>query len=180
MYIALGQGAYNPPGDKNFDVNRNFLSLRSCIASFKSQMTVVSEISIVLPFFLYESIREQIWPCRKIGRGQPSVIIWTNLVVLMPPMLHTEFQGHWPFDSGEDFSRFLPYMGMAAILVMWPGPFEQTFVPPSQGGSTWNLALIGLVVSEEMFENVDNTHTYGRQRPTYTISSLMSLKVQVS
>ena len=23
----------------------------------------------------------------------------------------------------------LPYMGMAAILVMWPGPFEQTFVP---------------------------------------------------
>ena len=22
-------------------------------------------------------------------------------------------------------------MGMAAILVMWPGPFEQMFVPPS-------------------------------------------------
>ena len=51
-------------------------------------------------------------------------------------------------------------MGMAAILVMWPGPFEQTSVPPFQGGSTWNLASIGPVVSEEkMFENVDNTHT---------------------
>ena len=25
---------------------------------------------------------------------------------------------------------FLPYMGMAAILVMWLGPREQTFVPP--------------------------------------------------
>ena len=35
----------------------------------------------------------------------------------------------WSWD--EDFLRFLPYMGMAAILVMWPGPFEQTFVPPS-------------------------------------------------
>ena len=69
-------------------------------------------------------------------------------------------------------------MGMAAIL--WPGLFEQTFVPPSQGGSTWNLASIGQVVSEEMFENVDNIHTYGRQRPTYTVSSQMSLKAQVS
>ena len=44
-------------------------------------------------------------------------------------------------------------MGMAAILVMWPGSFEQTFVPSSQGGSIWNLTLIGPVVSEEkMFE----------------------------
>ena len=51
-------------------------------------------------------------------------------------MLHTKFQGHWPFDSGEkDFLMFLPYMGMVAILVMLPGPFEQTFVPPSHGGS---------------------------------------------
>ena len=32
-----------------------------------------------------------------------------------------------------------------------------------------------------MFENVDiHTHTYGRQRPTYAISSPVSLKVQVS
>ena len=27
------------------------------------------------------------------------------------------------------FEGFLPYMGMAANLVMWPGPCEQTFVP---------------------------------------------------
>ena len=51
-------------------------------------------------------------------------------------------------------------MGMAASLVMWPGLFEQTFiVPPSQGGSIGNLALIGPVVSE-MFENVGNTHSH--------------------
>ena len=72
-------------------------------------------------------------------------------------------------------------MSMAAILVMWSGPFEQMFVPLSQGGYTWNLAQIGPVVLEEkIFENVDNTHTYGQQRPTYPISSPLSLKAQVS
>ena len=34
-------------------------------------------------------------------------------------MLHTKSQGHRPSGSGEeDFLRVLPYMGMAAILVM--------------------------------------------------------------
>ena len=51
-------------------------------------------------------------------------------------MLHIKFQVHLPFGSGEEDSlRFLTYMGMAANLVMWPGPFEQIFVPLSQGGS---------------------------------------------
>ena len=58
-------------------------------------------------------------------------------------------------------------MGMAAILVMWPGPFEQTFVHPSQGGSIWNLASIGPVVSDEkMFENVD-TYTWTTEAYLY-------------
>ena len=48
-------------------------------------------------------------------------------------------------------------MGMAAIFVLWQRPFEQTFVPPFQGGSILNLTLIGPVVSEErMFKE------YGR------------------
>ena len=50
-------------------------------------------------------------------------------------MLHTKSQGHQPSGFGEDFLGVLPYMGLAAILVMWPGPFEHTFVPPSQGVS---------------------------------------------
>ena len=50
-------------------------------------------------------------------------------------------------------------MGMAAILVMWPGPFEQTFVPPSYWSSIWNLTFIGPVVSEEK--------ECGRRRTTY-------------
>ena len=34
-------------------------------------------------------------------------------------MLHTKFHGNLPAGSGEeDFLRVLPYMGMAAILVM--------------------------------------------------------------
>ena len=34
-------------------------------------------------------------------------------------MLHTNFEGHRPFGSGEeDFLRFSSYMGVAAILVM--------------------------------------------------------------
>ena len=40
-------------------------------------------------------------------------------------MLHTKAQGHWPFGSREGF---LPYMGVAAILVMWPRCPEQTFI----------------------------------------------------
>ena len=41
-------------------------------------------------------------------------------------MLHTKFQGHQAFGSREeDFLSILPFMGMAAILVMWPGLFEQ-------------------------------------------------------
>ena len=36
-------------------------------------------------------------------------------------MLHTKFQDHRTSGSGEE--AFLSYMGVAAILVMWPGPF---------------------------------------------------------
>ena len=47
-------------------------------------------------------------------------------------------------------------MGMAAILVMWPWLFEETFIPQMHGGSTWNLASTGLVAfAETMFENTD-------------------------
>ena len=39
-------------------------------------------------------------------------------------MLHARFQDHRTSGSGEeDFLKKLPYLGMAAILVMLPGPF---------------------------------------------------------
>ena len=61
-------------------------------------------------------------------------------------------------------------MCVAAILVMWPGPFEQTFVLLSKGVSIWNLSLIGPVASEEMFENVDGRTTDGRREPSTEVS----------
>ena len=65
-----------------------------------------------------------IWPCRKIGQGQHKIIIWILLVVCGYAMLHTKFQGHLSISPGaEDFQRFLPYMGIAAILVMCPNSF---------------------------------------------------------
>ena len=58
-------------------------------------------------------------------------------------MLHTMFQGHQPLGSREeDFLRFLPYMGMAAILVMWPGLFEQAFIPQ---WPTWEYSYKSLI-----------------------------------
>ena len=86
-----------------------------------------------MTFFPYKSIRDKVWPCRKIGHGQPKVISWTNFVVLEYPMLPANFQGLRLFGSREDCLRVFPYMGMAAILVMWPEPFEQTSIPPSHG-----------------------------------------------
>ena len=70
-------------------------------------------------------------------------------------MLYTKFQGHRPVSSVQQkkiFKGFLSYMGMAATLVIWPGPFEKTFVPSSYGDTTWNLALTGPMVLEKMFE----------------------------
>ena len=54
-------------------------------------------------------------------------------------------------------------MDVVAILVMWPRPREQTFVPPSHWGSMWNLASIGpAVLEKKIFENGGRT-TDGRQ-----------------
>ena len=62
---------------------------------------------------------DPICPC-----SQAWVIIYINFVELESLMLQAKFQDHRTSSSGEeDFKKFLPYMGMAAILVMWPGPF---------------------------------------------------------
>ena len=128
-----------------------------------------------------------------MGHGQPWVIIWTTLVILPYTMLHTKFQGHWSIGSGEeDFLSFLPYMGMAAMMVMWPRSFEQLFFPKGPGGCIWNLVAIRPVVSEEKsFEIVDGRTTDNgaclyyklprslRLRWAKKIWSLCSLKIQL-
>ena len=59
-----------------------------------------------------------------------------------------------------------------AILVMWPGSFEKTFIPPSRWDTIWNLASICPLFFEEMFKEC-GWQTDGQQRPTYSISSSM-------
>ena len=60
-------------------------------------------------------------------------------------------------------------MGMAAILVMWPGSFEQTFVPPSIGGSIWKLTDWPRDFWGENVWRVWTTTTDGRRRPAYPL-----------
>ena len=72
-------------------------------------------------FFLYISLYYQIWPCHKIGQGQPRIIIWTNYDGQESLLRHTKFvEISPPVPEKKIFEGFLPYMGMAAILVMWP------------------------------------------------------------
>ena len=51
-------------------------------------------------------------------------------------------------------------MGMVAILVMWPGATEQTFILLLSGGCIWNQIEIGPAVLEKIsFEMVVDLHS---------------------
>ena len=65
-------------------------------------------------FFSYKCIRNPILPWRK--EGQPRFIICANLVGPTSPMLHTKFQGHWPFGSSEDILRVFTIYGHGGHL----------------------------------------------------------------
>ena len=63
-------------------------------------------------------------------------------------MLHTKFYGNRPAGSGEKiFEGFLPYMGMVAILVVWPASCHQIFISLYLKTFIQNLVQIGTVVS---------------------------------
>ena len=64
-------------------------------------------------------------------------------------MLHTKFQGHQPFSPEKIFQGFLPYIGMAAILVLRPWSHTQTFIPWSQRDSICTLVSINPAVLEK-------------------------------
>ena len=75
-----------------------------------------------------------------MGQDQIREIIWIILVVLTYTMLHTMFQGHRSIGSREEnFLRFLPYMGMAAMLVMWPNSFVFISIPILLQAFVWTL-----------------------------------------
>ena len=74
-------------------------------------------------------------------------------------MLRTNSKAIGPLGPEKKiFKGILPYMGVEAILSMWPRCGEQTFVPPAHESSIRNLALIGPVVSKEKpFEDCRRT-----------------------
>ena len=97
-------------------------------------------------FKLFRSICKR-WPFRKNKIKLRSSFIQTSL----GPYYQCCIPRPWAIVllvSERKISKcFLPYMGVAAILVMWPRRREQTFVSSAHGGSLWNLALIGPMVS---------------------------------
>ena len=105
-------------------------------------------------FPIQKHIKDQIWPCRKIGQGHHLNKLGSTRV---PDAAYQVSRSSAFWFQRRRFLRFLPYMGMAAILVMWPGPLKHSFVPLSHGVSTCNLASIGLAVSKEKkFNNVES------------------------
>ena len=160
MHIAPGQWAYSPQGTKFWCQQKILVtSIICCYFQIRDDNSFWK--IHCFSFFPYKSIRDQIRPCHKIGQGQPRVIIWTNMVVLEHPMLHNKFQDHQTFGSGEDFFKVFTIYRHGGHLGHVTLTIWTNFRSLSQGGFIWNLASIGLVVSEEkMFENVDIKHTY--------------------
>ena len=66
-------------------------------------------------------------------------------------MLQAKFRDQRTSGSGgEDFQRFLPYMGVAAILFMRPASCHQIFISLYLKAFIQSLAQIGTVVSEKI------------------------------
>ena len=82
-------------------------------------------------------------------------------------LMDTDIYIHTYIDLHKIFEGILPYMGVAAILVMRSRCHEKKFFPPIQGGFTYNLALIGpAVLEKKMFEHCERRRlktTDGRQ-----------------
>ena len=55
-----------------------------------------------------------------------------------------------PVPEKKIFEGFLPYMDMAAILVMWPASCHQIFISLYLKTFVKNLVQIGIVVSEKI------------------------------
>ena len=86
------------------------------------------------------------------------IIIYANLVGHTSIMLHTVIGLLIP---KKIFKGFLPYMGVVAILVMWPGIFEQNLIPhlmESPYDFGW-LVLLLYVPSQQLWSLRDGQFT---------------------
>ena len=105
-----------------------------------SQATIESENSAIFTCFPYKNLKKkkQIWTCHKKGKGQSRVIIGIKKKLSHQYCIPSfkVIGNSW----NDNLQMFLPYMGVTAILVMWPKLYEETFVPQTHEGSTCNWA----------------------------------------
>ena len=150
IYVySPGAGAYSPGGTKFWCQQKPLVTPVICCLFQSIDDNSFWKIHC-FTVFPYKSRRDQIKPCRKISQGHHLSKLGSTWA---PDYAYQVSRSSAFWFQKRRFLRFLPYMGMAAILLMWPVPFEHTFVPPSHRSSIWNLILIGPVVSEEkMFE----------------------------
>ena len=81
-------------------------------------------------------------------------------------MLHTKFQGHWPFGSGEAFFKSFIVFGHGGHL----GHVIRTVWTNFRSPIPWRLhlaSIVSVVSEEKMFENVNNIHTRTTQTYLY-------------
>lgn len=76
--------------------------------------------------FPIDNLRDNI--CFQICQGEPTVSLWTNLVVLSDLILDAEFHGNWTTSNGKKyFFQFKPYMAQGSYWVLWPESFQWNF-----------------------------------------------------
>ena len=77
-------------------------------------------------------------------------------------MLHTRFRGiRLPVLEKKISKGFLPYMGMAAILVMRPASCHQIFISLYLKAFIQSLVQMGTVVSEKIQFKFSYVHHFG-------------------
>ena len=98
-------------------------------------------------FTPYKSIETQIWPFLK--KGQPLIIIWTNLVELESSMLYTKIKPQSFLDSGEDFKEFFYDIRTwrPSCSVAWNYLYKLTI--SFRQKAMWNPMKIAQAVSEK-------------------------------
>ena len=97
---------------------------------------------------------KQIWPCHENGQGQPRVIIiyeniWSTRV---PDAVYQVSR------TSASWFRRRRFLKLFTIYGQWSCDLEHLnkfSFPTSHGGSIWNLASIGLAVSEQKKSEVN-------------------------
>ena len=86
-----------------------------------------------------------------MGQGHCR-IIWTNYDGLKSPQYYIQsfMKIRLPVPEKLIFEEVLPYMGMAAILVMWPASCHQIFISLYLTAFIKDLVQISTVVSEKI------------------------------